>query len=62
MEFYDGEVRLGEDAAAPFTLAWTPTTVGNHRLIARAVDNLGGSGDSAAVNVTVPDPGGQLRS
>lgn len=53
VEFYDGDDKLGEDAAAPFVFEWTPTLAGSHRLIARAIDNLGGVGDSAAVNLTV---------
>ncbi len=59
VEFYDGEVRIGEDAAPPFAVAWTPTVVGAHRLVARAVDNLGGVGDSIpqVVSVGTANPG-----
>jgi hypothetical protein len=53
VEFFDGDDRLGEVTSAPFRLAWTPSSAGPHRLIARATDNFGGAGDSIAVLVSV---------
>lgn len=53
--FYDGDTLLGEDRTTPFSLSWTPTTSGTHRLIARATDNLGATHDSEAVLLTVRD-------
>lgn len=53
VEFYDGDNKLGEDTTAPFSFTWTPATTGSHRLIARAIDNLGATADSAAITVTV---------
>jgi len=53
VEFYDGDDKLGEDTTAPFSLTWTPTRGGGHRLIARATDNLGGSGDTQAVSINI---------
>jgi hypothetical protein len=58
IEFYNGADKLGEDTTAPYGLAWTSAPQGNHRLIVRAVDNLGGSADSVPVPVTVGNPGG----
>jgi chitinase len=53
VEFYDGAEKLGEDATAPFQFTWANAPAGNHRLIARAIDTLGGTQDSVTVNVAV---------
>lgn len=51
--FYDGSILLGEDATAPYQLVWTNPPAGPHRLIARATDDLGASGDSNPIPITV---------
>ncbi len=51
--FYDGATLLGEDTGAPYSLSWTPSSTGAHSLTARATDNAGFVGTSAAVNVSV---------
>ena len=58
VEFYDGGTKLGEDATSPYSLSWTPPTTmtGTRSLTARAIDNLGAAGTSAAVSVTVNLP------
>ena len=58
VEFYDGGTKLGEDATSPYTLSWTPSTTmtGTRSLTARAIDNLGAAGSSAAVSMTVNLP------
>jgi hypothetical protein len=53
VEFYQGSQRLGEDSTGPFTFTWSNVVPGNYRLVARAIDNLGGATDSAPVDVTV---------
>jgi len=56
VEFYNGPLKIGEATSAAggqFLFTWTEPPVGNHRLIARAVDNLGGAGDSSTVELTV---------
>ncbi len=56
VEFYDGSTFLGQTltpTAGAYSFDWTPTTVGNHRLIARAVDNLGATADSLPLVVLV---------
>ena len=56
VEFYDGSILLGQTVTATagsYRFNWTPTTVGTHRLIARAVDNLGATADSAPLVVQV---------
>jgi hypothetical protein len=39
VEFYDREVKLGEDNATPFTFNWTGAIAGHHIVSARAVDD-----------------------
>lgn len=56
VEFYRGSTRLGEDTSAPYAFTWTNVPVGQYRLIARAIDNLGLAADSIPVNVTVGAP------
>ncbi len=53
VEFYQGSTKLGEATAAPFTQTFSNVPAGNYRLIARAIDNLGGTADSTPVNITV---------
>ncbi len=55
VEFYDGATKLGEAATAPYKYTWTGAGVGEHRLSARAFDNLGGAEDSAQVVINVRD-------
>jgi len=51
--FYDGATLLGEDTTSPYSLTWTPTTIGTHQLTARATDDAGATTTSTAVPVTV---------
>jgi hypothetical protein len=53
VEFYDGATKLGEALTAPYSFEWTNVVTGNYRLIARATDVHGGSGDSGAVEISV---------
>ena len=56
VEFYDGSTKIG-DAVTPvagaYFYSWNASGVGQHRIIARAVDNLGAAGDSTPVVVQV---------
>ncbi len=58
VEFYQGATKLGEDTTAPYAFAWTNVAAGAYSLSARAFDNAGASTNSAAINVTVTQPGG----
>jgi bacillolysin len=58
VEFYDGSTRLAQVNAAPYTFTWKNVPAGNHLLIARAVDNVGGSKDSSPRFLTVSSGGG----
>jgi len=54
--FYNGATLLGFSTNAPYSYTWTNVAVGSYSLTARAVDNDGAIGISAAVAVTVANP------
>src|SRR6185369_4548256 len=51
--FFANGVKLGDDAADPFTIAWNNVAAGDYALTAVASDNAGLSSTSSVVNVTV---------
>ena len=53
VDFFQGSTKLGEDTTAPYSFDWTNVPAGSYSLTARAIDNLGASSTSGAVNVTV---------
>ncbi|HEU4411205.1 MAG TPA: S8 family serine peptidase [Polyangiaceae bacterium] len=59
VSFFVDNVFLGADTAAPYALAWDTTQGGNgpHTVVAKAFDAGGNVGSSAAVTVTVSNPG-----
>jgi glucose/arabinose dehydrogenase/plastocyanin len=52
VQFFDGAALLGNDATSPYSLSVRPP-LGPHTLTAVAYDNLGATGTSAPVNVTI---------
>ncbi|MCP2045715.1 Ig-like domain-containing protein, partial [Pontibacter sp. HSC-36F09] len=56
VEFYNGEVKLGEDLDSPYEFSWNGISVGTYSLTARAIDDKGASTVSGAVQVTVTAP------
>lgn len=57
VEFFAGTTKLGEDTTEPYEFAWSGMISGAYVLTARATDNDASSTTSAAVNVTVTNPG-----
>lgn len=53
VEFYDGAVKLGEDASSPYSFTWAAPAIGNHSLTAKAYDNLGAVTTSSAISISV---------
>jgi hypothetical protein len=53
VEFFNGAAKLGEDATAPYTFAWSGVGAGTYTLTARATDNLGKTTASTAATITV---------
>lgn len=56
VEFFAGDVKVGEDGSAPFAITWN-AGAGVHLLSARAIDNRGDASVSMPVAVTVADGG-----
>lgn len=56
VEFWANGVKLGQATSAPYAAPWTPMFVGNYKIVAIAVDNVGGMTVSGVVNLTVDAP------
>jgi hypothetical protein len=56
VEFYANGVKVGQDAAAPYSFDWTNPVSGGQTLVAVATDTAGNSITSASVNVTITPP------
>ncbi|WP_051238679.1 glycosyl hydrolase [Gaetbulibacter saemankumensis] len=55
VEFYDGAIKLGEDAAEPYSFNWSNAGVGSHELTVKATDDKGSIGTSQVVNISVDE-------
>ncbi|MDJ1502603.1 Ig-like domain-containing protein, partial [Xanthocytophaga agilis] len=53
VEFYANETKLGEATNAPWSFSWANLSAGAYAITAKAIDNVGGSATSAAVNLNV---------
>ena len=60
VEFYSGATLITTLSAAPYSFTWTGVPAGAYSLTARAIDNLGGTVTSSAVNITVNTAAAQL--
>ncbi|HWN97206.1 MAG TPA: lamin tail domain-containing protein, partial [Methylomirabilota bacterium] len=56
VEFYEGDIKIGEATTAPFTFTWTNVSVGPHTIVAKARDNGLAVGTSSEVTITVTPP------
>lgn len=56
VEFYNGTVKLGEDLTSPYSFSWSNVSAGSYSIIAKAIDNEGGS-TTATVDVSVISEG-----
>ncbi|MFM1768533.1 MAG: hypothetical protein RJA22_1062 [Verrucomicrobiota bacterium] len=56
VDFFAGNILLGSDSTAPFSITVTNLLEGSHQLTAVATDNGGASGTSTPITVTVADP------
>ncbi|MCX2739650.1 Ig-like domain-containing protein [Pontibacter anaerobius] len=57
VEFYSGDVKLGEDLKAPYSYHWKRAAVGNYVITAHATDNMGAVTVSEPVSIKVVAPG-----
>lgn len=53
VEFFNGATKLGEDLTSPYSFTWNNVATGSYSLTARATDNAGLTGNSAAISITV---------
>ena len=53
VEFYKGTTKIGEDLTAPYNFTWVNVTSGNYVLKAIATNNIGQTGASPGVDITV---------
>jgi len=53
VQFFANSTKLGESTRAPYSLTWSKVPAGRYNLIARAIDNLGGTTDTAPVTISV---------
>ncbi|MNZ69664.1 hypothetical protein D3C78_879730 [compost metagenome] len=53
MEFFAGDLKLGEDDTAPYSFSWNNVPEGTHFLTARAIDDSGTSTQSSNVAIHV---------
>ncbi len=59
VEFYNGASLLGADTTAPYSFTWNSVADGCYEIVARAVDNLGGS-STDVVDIAVGAGCGQV--
>jgi endo-1,3(4)-beta-glucanase len=55
VEFFDGEMKLGEDTTAPYSFNWTGANPGNHSLTAKVTDDKGAFSISDAISIRVDE-------
>ena len=53
VEFYQGNVKIGEDLSSPYSFNWTNVPAGTYVLTAKATDNLGAQTTSSPVYIYV---------
>lgn len=53
VDFYNGFTLAGSDTTNPYTFGFTPTMAGTYTLMAKAYDNVGATGTSNGVTITV---------
>ncbi|MFN6943946.1 MAG: Ig-like domain-containing protein [Cytophagaceae bacterium] len=56
VEFFNGNVKIGERTSAPYTISWDGVAAGTYTLSARATDNEGASANSEPVVVHITEP------
>lgn len=53
VEFYQGNVKLGDDATAPYSIVWENAPVGDYTLTAKATDNESAVTTSLGINISL---------
>ncbi len=53
VEFFSGDIKIGEDNTSPYTLTWKGATKGQHQIVVKATDDKDGSTTSNPLIITV---------
>ena len=53
VEFFDGDVKIGEDATSPYQIDWEPSAIKNYSIKAIATDNENNKSTSQSIIITV---------
>jgi hypothetical protein len=56
VEFYQGGIKIGEDASSPYSYTWNNVAAGSYWLTAKAIDSSSLTSTSVAVSMTVVAP------
>ncbi|HKQ39849.1 MAG TPA: Ig-like domain-containing protein, partial [Verrucomicrobiae bacterium] len=56
VEYYASNQKIGESPSPPYCYDWLNVPVGNHTMVAVAIDNEGATAASAPVEITIKDP------
>jgi endoglucanase Acf2 len=55
VEFFDGDVKIGEDATQPYEIDWNPVAIKSYDIKAIATDNENNQSSSPSINIIVTD-------
>lgn len=55
VEFFNGDIKLGETTSSPFNFVWQDASIGTHQITAKATDNLGATSTSEVISITVSE-------
>lgn len=55
VEFFRNGISIGFDNTTPYSVTWNSAATGSYQITAIATDDMGGTGTSAIVNITVND-------
>lgn len=53
VEFFDGDIKIGEDSTAPYQINWQPTVIKSYNIKAIATDNENNKSSSPSINIIV---------
>ena len=62
VDFFANGSFIGTDTTSPYSFTWTNVAAGGYSLTAKATDNLGATGTSPSVGITVNSPSNQPPS
>jgi gliding motility-associated-like protein len=57
VEFFNGDIKLGEDLTSPYNFIWTNVDPGSYVLSAKATNNAGAVGNSASIEIVISGAG-----